>query len=205
MDPLELTREQRAAAQACGCALIPATDEQVRRLTMQRRVFRLDGEPVLATRDGGYFETHGTLAALIGKHAAVFAGRGAARDRPRPHDRAAASDADPAAASGPGPAQTAIPGIGPPTPAADPSPMPEPCPQGHAAEALEPGAQGDGAAVSAADAEEEVATPVEGSGAEGDGAPAQLRAARTPRQRRAGQPKTPRWVTAGKERRGRLK
>ena len=83
--------------------------------------------------------------------------------------------------------------------------MPEPCPQGHAAEAAEPGAQGDGAAVSAFDAEAAVATPAEETGAEGGAVPARLRAARTPRQRRAGQPKTPRWVTAGKERRGRLK
>ena len=129
---MELTREQRAAAEACGCALVPATEEQVRRLTMQRRVFRLDGEPVLATRDGGYFE--------------------------------------------------------------------EP-----AGEAAEPGPPRDGAAMSASNAEAEVATPVEGTGAEGGAAPARLRAARTPRQRRAGEPKTPRWVTAGKERRGRLK
>ncbi len=67
------------------------------------------------------------------------------------------------------------------------------------------GALRDAAAVSAADAEKEVATPVEETGAEGGGAPTRLRAARAPRHRRAGQPKTPRWVTAGKERRGRLK
>jgi hypothetical protein len=29
---------------------------------MQRRVFRIDGEPFMATRDGGgFFETHGRL------------------------------------------------------------------------------------------------------------------------------------------------
>ena len=83
--------------------------------------------------------------------------------------------------------------------------MPEPCPQGHAAEAAEPGTQGDGAAVSATEAEAAVATPAEETGAVGETATAQLRAVRPHRQRRAGQPKTPRWVTAGKERRGRLK
>ncbi len=191
---MELTRDQRAAAEARGCAFVPATEEQVRRLTMQRRVFRLDGEPVLATRDGGYFETHGTLATLIERRAAVPAGRGAA-----------ASGAEPAAASGPGPAQASPTGVDPPTSTAGPSPAPEPCPQGPAAEAAEPGALRDAASVSAAVAEEEVATPVEGTGAEGGAVPTRLRAARTARQRRAGEPKTPRWVTAGKERRGRLK
>ena len=33
---------------------------------MQRRVFRIDGEPSVATRDGsGLFETYGTLFALV--------------------------------------------------------------------------------------------------------------------------------------------
>lgn len=202
---MELTREQRAAAEACGCVLVPATEEQVRRLTMQRRVFRLDGAPVLATRDGGYFETHGTLATLIARFAAVPAGKGAAMDGPRPHDRAPASGAEPSAASGPGPAQASPSGVDLPTSTAGPSPAPESCPQEPAAEAVGPGAPRDGAAVSAADAGEEVATPAEETGAEGDGAPTRFRAARAPRQRRAGQPKTPRWITAGKERRGRLK
>ncbi len=191
---MELTRDQRAAAEARGCAFVPATEEQVRRLTMQRRVFRLDGEPVLATRDGGYFETHGTLATLIERLAAVPAGRGAA-----------ASGAEPAAASGPGPAQASPTGVDPPTSTAGPSPAPEPCPQEPAAEAAELGAPRDDGAGSAAGAEEEVATPAEGTGVEGVAVPARPRAARTPRQRRAGEPKTPRWVTAGKERRGRLK
>ena len=201
---MELTRDQRAAAEACGCALVPATEEQVRRLTMQRRVFRLDGEPVLTTRDGGYFETHGTLATLIERLAAVPAGRGAAINGPRPHQGAAASGAEPSAASGPGPAQASPTGVGPPTSTAGPSPAAEPCPQEPAAEAGEPGAPPGDGGVSANDAEAEVATPAEGTGAEGGAAPTRLRAARTPRQRRAGQPKTPRWVTAGKERRGRL-
>ena len=33
---------------------------------MQRRIFRVDGVPSVAARDG-FFETHGTLAALIEK------------------------------------------------------------------------------------------------------------------------------------------
>ncbi len=34
---------------------------------MQRRIFRIEGRPFVATRDGGgFFETHGTLLLLIG-------------------------------------------------------------------------------------------------------------------------------------------
>ena len=67
---MELTPNQRAAAEACGCVFLPATDEQVKRLSMQRRVFRIDGDPFVATRDGGgFFETHGTLVALVEGHA----------------------------------------------------------------------------------------------------------------------------------------
>jgi hypothetical protein len=62
---LDLTREQLAAARAAGCAFFPATEIQVQRLTMQRRIFRLDGKPFMVTRDGGFYETHGTLLRLI--------------------------------------------------------------------------------------------------------------------------------------------
>jgi hypothetical protein len=74
---LELTPDQLGAARACGCVLSPATDDQVRRLTMQRRIFRIDGQPVVATRGGGPFETHGALAALIEKHVPEAAERNA--------------------------------------------------------------------------------------------------------------------------------
>jgi hypothetical protein len=67
---LELTPDQLRAAEACGCVFLPATDEQVGRLSMQRRVFRIDGRPFVATRDGGgFFETHATLLPLIGGRA----------------------------------------------------------------------------------------------------------------------------------------
>ena len=37
---------------------------------MQRRVFRIDGEPFVATRDGGgFFETHATMLPLVGGQA----------------------------------------------------------------------------------------------------------------------------------------
>jgi hypothetical protein len=64
---LKLTPDQIRAARACGCVLTPATEHQVGRLSMQRRVFTADGTPVLVARDG-FIETHGTLAALIKQH-----------------------------------------------------------------------------------------------------------------------------------------
>jgi hypothetical protein len=65
--PLEPTPEQIEAARARGCVFLPATEAQVQRLAMQRRIFRLGGRPHVATRDGGGFlETHATFAALAG-------------------------------------------------------------------------------------------------------------------------------------------
>ena len=68
--PLELTPDHLRVAQTCGCVFLPATDAQVQRLSMQRRIFRISGEPFVATRDGGAFlETHATLLPLIGGQA----------------------------------------------------------------------------------------------------------------------------------------
>ena len=56
---------------------------------MQRRVFRIDGEPFVATRDGGgFFETHGTLLALVEGH-----GQGGAAAKQETAHEAAAADA----------------------------------------------------------------------------------------------------------------
>jgi hypothetical protein len=86
---VDLTREQVEAAKACGCAFLPATEAQVARLSMQRRVFRIDGEPFVATRDGGGFmETHGTLTLLIEGH-----GRDGAPGKQETVHEAAAADA----------------------------------------------------------------------------------------------------------------
>ncbi len=63
---MDLIQEQVDAAKAGGCAFFPATEAQVARLSMQRRIFRIDGKPFMATRDGGGFlETHGTLTLLV--------------------------------------------------------------------------------------------------------------------------------------------
>jgi hypothetical protein len=86
---VDLTQEQIEAAEACGCAFLPATEAQVARLSMQRRVFTLGGRPFLATRDGGGFhETHATLARLIEGH-----GRGVEPGNQETLQEAAAADA----------------------------------------------------------------------------------------------------------------
>ena len=86
---MDLTQEQVQAAEACGCAFLPATEPQVALLSMQRRIFRIDGEPFMATRDGGgFFETQGTLARLIEAH-----GRGATLGKQETVHEAAAADA----------------------------------------------------------------------------------------------------------------
>jgi hypothetical protein len=73
---VDLTQEQVEAAEACGCALLPATEAQIALLSMQRRVFRIDGSPFVATRDGGsFFETRGTLTLLIEGHGHTAAAR----------------------------------------------------------------------------------------------------------------------------------
>ncbi|HYI84225.1 MAG TPA: hypothetical protein VEX11_13555 [Acetobacteraceae bacterium] len=86
---MDLTKEQVEAAEACGCAFLPATEAQVARLSMQRRVFRIDGSPFVATRDGGgFFETHGTLTLLMDGH-----GRDGAPGKQETVHEAAAADA----------------------------------------------------------------------------------------------------------------
>ena len=86
---MELTQEQLEAAKACGCTFFPATEGQVARLAMQRRIFTIAGKPFVATRDGGGFhETHATLALLLEAH-----GRGAASDAGETVQEAAAADA----------------------------------------------------------------------------------------------------------------
>ena len=61
----ELTPDQVADAEACGVSFPAATASQVQRYAMQRKVFRVGGVAVLATRDGALLETAGTLDRLI--------------------------------------------------------------------------------------------------------------------------------------------
>jgi hypothetical protein len=86
---VDLTQEQVEAAKACGCVFLPASEAQVARLSMQRRVFRVGGRPFVATRDGGGFhETHATMARLIEAH-----GHGRAPGREETVQEATAADA----------------------------------------------------------------------------------------------------------------
>ncbi len=62
---LQLSYDKVAAAKACGIEFPPASPAQVQCLSMQRKVFEIDGQPHLATRDGSFFETVGTLERLI--------------------------------------------------------------------------------------------------------------------------------------------
>ena len=62
---LDLTSERIADAEACGVSFPAATHDQVQRYAMQKKVFRIGGAAVLATRDGALFETAGTLERLI--------------------------------------------------------------------------------------------------------------------------------------------
>lgn len=62
---MHLSPEDIAAAEACGINFQPASDAQVQRMAMQRKVFYRAGEPILATRGDGFFETVGTLRQLI--------------------------------------------------------------------------------------------------------------------------------------------
>jgi hypothetical protein len=92
---MELTPEQVEAARARGCVFLPASPEQVARLSMQRRVFTLDGRPFVATRDsGGFHETHATLARLIEPGApGQAAGGGGAAETVREAEAADAASA----------------------------------------------------------------------------------------------------------------
>ncbi len=106
---LELTSERIADAEACGVSFPAATPDQVQRYAMQKKVFHIGGEPVLATRDGALFETAGTLARLIAEgerqrrdlaewEAAVLVAEAPAPPMPAP-----SAAAEPPAAPGPAP------------------------------------------------------------------------------------------------------
>ncbi|MCK8787284.1 H-NS histone family protein [Roseomonas sp. NAR14] len=64
---MQLTPEQVAALLTLGFHLFPASPDHVARLTMQRRIFHVAGEPRLVTRNGLYYETQGTLLSALAK------------------------------------------------------------------------------------------------------------------------------------------
>ena len=202
-DPLDLTPDQIRAARACGCLLTPATEAQVQRLTMQHRIFRIDGEPFLATRGGGLNESHGTLAALIEKHAP---------------ERDAGAEAAATRATAPTPAQDTTGGtdapaltLGAPAPVQSEAAPPErKGRRAAAAKPRKPRTPPPEAAPASPEAASIAGTPAEPSEAADMLAGVEAsrpagRGARVVGRRRAGEPATPRWAVAGKLRRGRLK
>lgn len=190
---MELRPDQLAAALACGCGFLLATEDQVRRLAAQRRIFLVHGEPVVAVR-GGFFETWATLAALIENHRLVAPEPSAETGAAAAPERAAQSDAAPS----PDPAQPDV-AEAKRTHRADAATRREP-----RAPRSTPAPAGAGAAHTAETVErpsvaEEM--PVGGAAAQAHKPKARVRW----RGRRTGWPPTQRWMIAGKMRRGRLK
>jgi hypothetical protein len=193
---LELTPDQLSAARACGCSFSPATDDQIRRFSAQRRIFRIDGAPFVAARGGGFVETWATLAALIERHRRAAAEQDAAAETAPGPEHDAQSRAEPP----PAPAETDAAraeqdrrGASAATPRRPKAAKRQPArAEGGAAPASEAAAR-----PSEAEAEEMLA----GVAAAQGGGPR----ARVPGRWRAGEPPTPRWMVAGKMRRGRLK
>lgn len=60
-----LTPQQRRAAEALGRRFRPATALQIATLSMQRRVFRMEGQAFLVARPDGFIETAATLRRLL--------------------------------------------------------------------------------------------------------------------------------------------
>ncbi|MGG5890985.1 hypothetical protein ACLF3G_28295 [Falsiroseomonas sp. HC035] len=204
---LNLPPDQQQAACACGITFVPATIIQVQRLTMQRRVFRIGEQPFLATRSAGFYETYGTLLLLVDEYE---------RDRQRrpddvlvPSGEAAPMTPSDIALQGPatlkaGPASTASDQQQQVTKATPKRLRParagaKPTPDASST-AVANEAPGQGDVVGA----EELPPPSQIAGVMipdlVDEEP--LRTVRRPRIR---QPQPPRWTTAGKARRGRLK
>jgi hypothetical protein len=210
---LELSPDQRTAARALGCAFFPASEAQVARLTMQRRIFRLDGQPVMVSRDGAYYETHSTLLALIEGH-----GQPEAREAVEP---VAVAEEVVEAAPGdgavlPDPAGRPVPrGASEPTSidavqAATSMPETvrhEPLPEDAVPTAVTEPARPPRAAVRSRKAADDTAPSMEATGAPATTGSADALQVRERRPRRSPgyEPPTPRWQVAGKLRRGRLK
>jgi hypothetical protein len=127
---------------------------------MQRRVFRIDGAPYLATRDGSFFETAATLHRLI-----------AARHADEAQQQADLAAWDASGTAAPSPSTQSAPDALPPRSAVPPATVPE----------------------TPARLAEEPAPAV---------AAAETASTLTPRRRSRHQ-RTPGWMTAGAERRGR--
>jgi hypothetical protein len=164
------------------------------RLAAQRRVFSIEGSPFVATRDG-FLETWATLAALIENHRPVTPEAGARTNTAPVQEHAAPSEPEPS----PAPAEPEAARAqqhGAEAPSAKPRQPRARRPRPPAVNTVV--APGDEVAARPSEAEEMLAGVAAEQGSGG-------RARVVGRGRRAGQPPTPRWMVAGKMRRGRLK
>ncbi|MDQ1078119.1 hypothetical protein [Pseudoroseomonas cervicalis] len=95
---MNLSRAQVQAAQANGRQFLPADPAQVARLSMQRRIFWVEGRPCLAQREDGFLETAATLEQFLEE---VAPGAATAPDAPQavPEPPLAAPASEPAAAA----------------------------------------------------------------------------------------------------------
>lgn len=130
---MQLTDTQVAIAESLGCRLVPATEAQVRQFAMQRRVFQVGGKPFVVMREDGFYETAGTLLALIANY--------------QPPEKPSA----PPAEITPPPAEATA-EVAPPEPAPPSKPLPEAEPV-VTAEAPQPAAEPQPAAVEPAPAD----------------------------------------------------
>ena len=205
---LELTPEQVAAARAIGCAFFPATELQVQRLTMQQRIFKVEGKHYLLSRNGSYFETAGTLRALIAKAPPVTP-QAAPDPEPAPAAAAPPPEAPPApVAPEPPPAPLAEARAPEASPApvvevSEPEPIPAP-PEEPAAPPVRRRRRSPTKTAAPIEAEaSEPAEPEAESVPPAEEQPPEAEAAAAPRRR--AKAAEPRWKTAGLARRGRLK
>jgi hypothetical protein len=62
---MQITAEQIRAAEAQGCRFEPASERQVRTLSMQRRIFWQGTQALVALRQDGFLETAATLQQIL--------------------------------------------------------------------------------------------------------------------------------------------
>ncbi|MDJ0389702.1 hypothetical protein QMO56_16430 [Roseomonas sp. E05] len=111
---VELTPEQRQAAQARGRHVVAATDEQIATLSMQRRVFWMEGRAFLVVRPDGFLETVATLQALLRQPLPERSIIGPAHPPAAPEEARPAASPEAAAPSAPAEPEPAAPDTAPP-------------------------------------------------------------------------------------------
>jgi hypothetical protein len=191
---LHLTPDQVTAAEASGCTFVAAAEEQVQRLTMQRRVFWIDDRPVLVRRGSAPFETQGTLLALIADHLAAAPKRGA--DLPTSSSESAPWQDEP---------QPSPPSTSPDVVQAKPRTPGGPPARGRRRRKAVPNSEPPLSAATEAMTDDVPGTVEDEMLADVAAVQDSGRGARVISRHRAGQRHPPRWMAAGKARRDRLK